>query len=298
VTPLEATIEAELGAPVPAPVRAAAEAARLRHGGGVCAVLFYGSCLREGCDEDRIVDLYLLADGYASVHARPVQRWLNRLLPPNVYYLEAPHGTGTVRAKYALVGLAHLERLVRPEVRNPYFWARLAQPVALAWARDPDVRARIRNIVTRAVATTFEAARPLAGEEPDASEVWERALAESYRTELRAEPPGRARELVAHDAERYRRIAAALRPMPGGPAASTTAAAARRWHRRRLEGKALSILRLAKASFTFEAGPDYVAWKIRRHTGVPVTLTSWQRRHPLLAAPLLLWRLARRGAVR
>ena len=58
------------------------------------------------------------------------------------------------------------------------------------------------------------------------------------------------------------------------------------------------VLRLAKASFTFEAGPDYVAWKIRRHTGVPVALTPWQRRHPLLAAPLLLWRLARRNAVR
>ncbi len=297
MTPLEATIEAELGAPVPAPVRAAAEAARLRHGGGVCAVLFYGSCLREGCDKGRIVDLYLLADDYAAVHARPLQRWLNRLLPPNVYYLEVPHGTGTVRAKYALVGLAHLERLVRPEVSNPYFWARLAQPVALAWARGPDVRVRVRNIVTRAVATTFEAARPLAGEEADAPEVWERAFAESYRTELRAEPPDRARALVAHDAERYRRIAAALRSGAGGPLPSTTAAA-RRWRRRRLEGKALSVLRLAKASFTFEAGPDYVAWKIRRHTGVPVTLTPWQRRHPLLAAPLLLWRLARRGAVR
>ncbi len=297
MTPLEATIEAELGAPVPAPVRAAAEAARLRHGGGVCAVLFYGSCLREGCDEGRIVDLYLLADDYAAVHARPLQRWLNRLLPPNVYYLEVPHGTGTVRAKYALVGLAHLERLVRPEVSNPYFWARLAQPVACAWARGPDVRAGVRNIVTRAVATTFEAARPLAGEEADAPEVWERAFAESYRTELRAEPPDRARALVAHDAERYRRIAAALRSGAGGPLPSTTAAA-RRWRRRRLEGKALSVLRLAKASFTFEAGPDYVAWKIRRHTGVPVTLTPWQRRHPLLAAPLLLWRLARRGVVR
>jgi hypothetical protein len=297
MTPLEAMIEAELGAPVSAPVRAAAEAARLRHSEGVCAVLFYGSCLREGCDKDRIVDLYLLADGYASVHARPVQRWLNRLLPPNVYYLEAPHETGTVRAKYALVGLAHLERLVRSEVRNPYFWARLAPPVALAWARDPDVRTRVRNIVAQAMATTFEAARPLACEKPDASEVWERAFTESYRTELRAEPPDRARELVAHDAERYRRIAAALRPGPGGPAVSTTAAA-RQWRRRRLEGKALSVLRLAKASFTFEAGPDYVAWKIRRHTGVPVALTPWQRRHPLLAAPLLLWRLARRNAVR
>jgi hypothetical protein len=70
------------------------------------------------------------------------------------------------------------------------------------------------------------------------------------------------------------------------------------WALRRACGKALNVLRLCKAAFTFEGGADYLAWKIERHSGVSLELADWQRRHPLLAAPALLWRLRRRGAVR
>ena len=35
------------------------------HGAGVCAVLFYGSCLRDGYRDGLLVDLYLLVDDYA-----------------------------------------------------------------------------------------------------------------------------------------------------------------------------------------------------------------------------------------
>ena len=44
------------------------------------------------------------------------------------------------------------------------------------------------------------------------------------------------------------------------------------------------MLRLAKASFTFAGGAEYIAWKINRHAGTSIELKPWQRRHPLLAA--------------
>jgi len=70
------------------------------------------------------------------------------------------------------------------------------------------------------------------------------------------------------------------------------------WTWRRIEGKGLSVLRLAKASATFAGGPDYIAWKINRHAGTNIELKPWQRRWPLLAAISLLPRLLRSGAVR
>jgi hypothetical protein len=76
------------------------------------------------------------------------------------------------------------------------------------------------------------------------------------------------------------------------------AAAPGRWRRRRILGKLLSALRLAKAAFTFQGGADYIAWKIARHAGVEIRLGPWQRRHPLLAAPGLFWRLYRARAFR
>jgi hypothetical protein len=60
----------------------------------------------------------------------------------------------------------------------------------------------------------------------------------------------------------------------------------------------LTVARLAKASFTFAGGVDYLAWKISRHSGVPIEVKPWQRRWPLLAAITLLPRLLKRGAIR
>lgn len=69
-----------------------------------------------------------------------------------------------------------------------------------------------------------------------------------------------------------------------------------RWLQRK--GKLLSVVRLAKAAFTFAGGIDYLAWKINRHAGTQIAITPWQRRHPLLAALLLVPRLLRQGAVK
>ena len=55
---------------------------------------------------------------------------------------------------------------------------------------------------------------------------------------------------------------------------------------------------LAKASFTFVGGVDYIAWKIDRHAGTDIRIKPWQRRWPLLAAVSLLPQLLRSGAVR
>jgi len=70
------------------------------------------------------------------------------------------------------------------------------------------------------------------------------------------------------------------------------------WARRRIEGKMLSVVRLAKASATFAGGVDYIAWKINRHAGTAIEIKPWQRRWPLLAAISLVPKLLRSGAVR
>ena len=185
---LRAIVAGELAAPADPAVAAVADAARAAHGPGVCAVLFYGSFRREGL----LVDLYLIVDDYASVHHSRLMRWLNQLVPPNVYYVEAEHIGGKVRAKYALVSLGQLERLVSPATLNPYFWARFAQPTGLLWSRDPRVAAAIEGVLAQSILSTDQAVRPLVGAGADAVTLWSRALTESYRTELRAEKPQRA----------------------------------------------------------------------------------------------------------
>jgi predicted nucleic acid-binding protein len=53
------------------------------------------------------------------------------------------------------------------------------------------------------------------------------------------------------------------------------------------------LLRLARASTTFAGAARYAAWKIERHTGLALEITPFRERHPLLAAPQVLWALWR-----
>lgn len=294
---LEAIIEEEMAAPASEAVHAIAAAARAQHP-GTLAVLFYGSCLRSGSDEGGLVDLYLLVDSYGKAHRNPLSALGNRVLPPNVYYIEAPFDGRTVRAKYAVVTLAQLEELVTSRAFHPYFWARFAQPTGLLWSGSTDASARVKRLLARAVETLAREARPLLSREADAKALFVRAFSETYRTELRAEGASRAAELVARYETRYLRLGEVLLPDLPAPMAREEAAAQRRWRGRRLLGKVLSVARLTKAAFTFAGGQGYLLWKIERHSGVRVEPRAWEQRHPLLSAPFLAWRVYRKGGFR
>lgn len=278
-------------------IAAVATAARRRHGPGIVALLFYGSCLRDADDVDKIADLYLLVDDYANVHRGRLMRVLNRLLPPNVYYIETPFEDRTVRAKYALMTLDQFERLVGPHTLQSYFWARFAQPTVILWASTPAVRKKLVRALATAILTTVRATEPLL--EPDVSRdaLWPRAFREAYRTELRAEAPDRGTALYQAFADRYAAITEILSEVAEGTPRDRRRAE-RQWRRRRVVGKTLSVLRLMKSAFTFEDGASYLMWKIGRHSGVTVELTPWQKRHPILASSTLFWKIYRAGGFR
>ena len=282
---LRALVAGELAVPVDGRVAAMAAAIARKHGAASRAVLFYGSCLREKKLEGLMLDFYLIVSDYRSAYAK---RWLaaaNRLIPPNVFYFEHDG----LSAKYAVLSEADFHRLNGPETRSVSVWARFAQPSRLVWAKDDAARERAIDAVSRAAPTLLGAAGRRAREKP--LDWWRRAFTLTYSAELRAERTGRRASVVDADRERYVRFtepaAAALERIPKGS-----------WRRRRIEGKMLSVLRLAKASATFAGGADYIAWKINRHAGTEIALKPWQRRHPLLAAVTLLPKLLRSGAVR
>ena len=276
---------------------AAAEAVRRRHGGSIDAIVYYGSCLRDGWRDDRIVDFYVLVQRYRDFYGSRLSAILNAVLPPNVFYLEAPFHDRVVRLKYAVMSLAAFEHGTSSAAFQPTFWGRFAQPCALAFARDDAVAARIADAVANAVTTLIDETRPLLPPEATSEALWIRAFAESYRSELRSERPQRARDLYLDSRQRYDALTATLR-FPDSRARRPAWRAKWRWRARRISGKPLSVLRLLKAAFTFTNGLDYILWKIGRHSGATLEPTAWQRRHPILAAPVLAFRLYRRGGFR
>ncbi len=297
---LTGLIAEELAQPVVPAVQAMADAVRSRHPKAALAVLFYGSCLRrpENLLADSLLDFYLLVDDYKAAYAGALTALANRILPPNVFYLEARHDGATLRCKYAVISLAQFRQGMSRSVDNVSLWARFSQQSRLVWSRDPGTARTVAEACAEAARTMLGNALPLAGGDASADAVWRRAFEETYRAEVRSEGSDRAAELVGADQERYRRVHAlalgGLRQVPLGTAASCAAD----WRRRRRVSKLLNFARLAKATFTFDGALDYVLWKVKRHSGVVLPVTDWQRRHPLLSAPVLAWRLYRRGAFR
>lgn len=291
---LEAIVARTAGEPVAPEIRVLAEAMKARHTPGVAAVIAYGSSLRGVGLTDTLIDLYVLTDTGNAVSPNRLFRQACRLVPPNVHYGEARHGTVALRAKYAVLPLEQFARKMGQGVSNPYFWARFAQPCRIVWVRDEEVRGRVVGALAQAVRTMIAASVPLARPGDDALELWRRGLAETYRTELRPESDDRSRDIVAANAPFYRAVTDAVLG-PGWVARSMPPVS---WRRRRVVGKSLSVLRLVKAGFTFEGGADYVAWKIARHSGQAIDVKPWQRRHPVIGALWLLPGLLRRGALR
>ncbi|WP_347717830.1 hypothetical protein [Sphingomonas sp.] len=283
---LEELVRAELAVPVDPRVSAMAGAIAAEYGDASRAVLFYGSCLREAQLDGLMLDFYLIVSDYRAAYP---QRWLraaNRLIPPNVF----PFEHGGLVAKYAVLSEADFYRLNGPETRNVSVWARFAQPSRLVWAKDDAARERAIAAVARAAPTLLGAAIPNAGPLRDDLDLWRQAFALTYSAELRAERKGRSGSVVDADPERYRRFTA--------PALAAAIPGTSGWTRRRIEGKTLSLVRLAKASATFAGGVDYIVWKINRHAGTDIAVKPWQRKYPLLAAVSLLPRLLRSGAIR
>ncbi|WP_310468906.1 hypothetical protein [Sphingomonas sp.] len=303
---LRELVAAELGAAVDPQVSKLAEAIARRHGDASRAVLFYGSCLREKQLDGLMLDFYLIVSDYRAAYDR---RWLalaNKLVPPNVFYLEKDG----LRAKYAVLSEGDFRREVGRYARSTSVWARFAQPSRLVWTANAAAAERVLEVVQDAAPTLFQYTMPMMAQDRDHSitDIWNCGFELTYRAELRAERAGKAASIVDSDRGRFESfgqaslstIARLTGVGPNGEVANLMAPdqMARWWRRTQLKGKALSVVRLAKASATFAGGVDYIAWKINRHAGTDIRIKPWQRRWPLLAAISLLPRLLRSGAVR
>ncbi len=285
-----------------------------RHGEAAKAILFYGSCLRSGDDLDGLVDLYLLVDDYRSTYKSHLQASLNVLLPPNVYYLEKKFEGHMVRTKYAVLSLADFQKGTSMRWFHSYLWGRFCQPTALLFARNDQVAQQVFKCFAQAVLTFVRRVLPRVSSEFTTRQLWGRGLTLSYGAELRSENPEKGARLFDAADAYYEEITGwALEALSDPiqvhkshalPHYSVHITAGKRkasqvaWKLRAWQGKLLSILRLLKATATFEGGVDYILWKIERHSGVTVHVEPRLKQRPLLAMWVLAWRLYRQGGFR
>ena len=271
----------------------AAFAARLAEDAGAAAALFYGSNLRTGALEG-VLDFYLLLPG------RQAERiW------PRVSYHEWEHEGRVLRAKVARMAFTTFVRAAEGQSRDTTIWARFVQPSALVWLAAQEWRPRVVSAIAGAAQTAARLAAALGPQSGTAGDYWRALFCATYQAEFRVEKPGREDSILSVNAAHFEGLLPLAWEAQGIPFARDgerlvprlSATERRRilswWGRRRRFGKPLNLARLVKASTTFDGAARYAAWKIERHTGVPVPITPWRERHPVLAAPGVLFRVWR-----
>jgi hypothetical protein len=154
-TNLKNQIHRQISQPASPAIHTLADTLLDTYAGAVQAILFYGSCLRTGEDRGGLVDLYVLVDSYLAAYRRPILAALNKLLPPNVFYLEVPYEDRMVRAKYAILSLTDFKCGTSTRWFHSYIWGRFAQPVGLLYARNDQVVRQVQTALNRAVLTIY-----------------------------------------------------------------------------------------------------------------------------------------------
>ena len=260
----------------------------------VRAVLFYGSNLRTGSLEG-VLDFYVLTAGAPE-----------RGIWPRVSYHEQEIGGKVLRAKVATMTLARFAEAASGKLADTTIWARFVQPSVLVWQRDAPARSAVEAAIAHAATTAARLAAVLGPAPGSATDYWIALFEATYRAEFRIETHSRARSILDLNRAHFEGLlplawdAAGIDFAREGDVLTPRLTAAERarvtrwWRRRRRLGKPINLLRLVRAASTFEGAARYAAWKIERHSGVPVEITPWRERHPVLAAPGVLWSVWRK----
>ncbi|GAA4047850.1 hypothetical protein [Parerythrobacter jejuensis] len=271
----------------------AAYAQALAEEAGAMAALFYGSNLRTGSLEG-VLDFYVLLPG-----KQQEKIW------PKVSYHECDLGGAVLRAKVATLSFEQFAKACRGESRDTTIWARFVQPSALVWLAGEPLVDGVVNAIAQAARTAARLAVALGPDSGVAEDYWRALFQATYQAEFRVEKAGREDSILSANAEHFAGLlplaleADGIRFTQEGSVLTPELGPGQRkeirhwWARRRRFGKPLNLLRLAKATTTFEGAASYAAWKVERHTGVKIEVTPFRERHPLMAAPGALFEVLR-----
>ncbi|MFV0338769.1 MAG: hypothetical protein ACK5LK_11080 [Chthoniobacterales bacterium] len=278
---------------------------------GVAAILFYGSGLRDHTPDDEVVyDFYLLVNRFRDYKANPFLALAGRLVPPNVYFFEEVFDGKPQRCKVAVLRLDQFYKAATRQSFTPHIWARFCQPSRIVFAETDKICRELNQSITNAILTFHEETLHLI-DSCSPADFWTIGLRSTYADEIRSEKNNRARlifEANRTSCTKKSELAIAClsrlaKFKPDGEIFSKIPAfqKKRRVFVRRFFRpfkKGVILLRLMKATFTFQGNIDYARWKIERHSGVKIEISDFHRRHPILGGLALCLRVTKRGGIR
>lgn len=263
-----------------------------RYGHHMLALFLYGSCRKTSEPEEGLIDLCVIVDDYRKAHGALFDSITNRLLAPNVYFLQAQG----LRCKYIVISKAQFAKKLSSDWDH-YFWARFSQPFTVLYTQTQALQEDLVKAQRLALMTFYQNLVPAHGLPEDPVAFWATGLQRTYACELRPEKPEHTERLINQEIIFWKSVTEALL-LDTSPPKQRYWRVIGAWKIRRVTGKLLNLARLLKAASTFQDGVDYIAWKVERHSGVSIDIKPWMRRYPRIAGWWLAWQLKRKGGFR
>ncbi len=256
-----------------------------------------------------MLDFWIVVDDYTSAYTGSDLRSrcravLNRLAPPNVFYLERDFEGETLRTKFGVIDRKGFEHGTSLAAGHPYIWARFAQPTRLLACRDDEARSFLVGAISAAIVTMVGRLVCCMPESAghfrfSMAAFWKHAFRHTYGSERRPETDESIREIYLANEERYNDVAslaiqilserdhfdsATQHPRAVDICLSSPKRARQqlRWRLMRPYARTLGLIRLFKTAWTFGDWVPYALWKLERHTGRRIEATERQRKHPFL----------------
>ncbi len=223
---LEQLISRQISADSPEAVERLGVVLRQRYGDSVDAILYYGSCLRQGDALEGVVDLYRGCSSYRAALASAWRSLIYFILPPTVKYMEVEIDGAVARTKYALISRRDFRRGTSQRWFHSYLWGRFSQPCQLVFAANECNAGILSSTAWLARYAHCSHVPPRSCRHSSMRATMERGSEPSYRSELRPESGTRGIELADSSAQYYSEItvsaagATGIRVSPGRPVSS------------------------------------------------------------------------------
>ena len=282
----------------------------LSHFEGIAGIYMYGSMLNPVLSTaTSFPDFYIIVDDYQRFYKSGIHTMINRVLPPNSYFLKLKDRGTPMPCKYCVLDIRALEHTTRhPRLKDFFIAGRLAKRIGILYVKDQAFLSGFLETIYTAMRfnVTFALSEMTAAFTPDDFII--HLLGLSYRAEIRTETEDKIISLFNSEKDFYRKIYRAF--LEQEVSLGTLGRQGDRYETIKpyftknyttgfmKHARKRAVYRWPKSIYTFSNYVDYLALKIERTTGERLELSKWDRRFPLIFGWRHLFKLLKKKAIR
>ena len=282
----------------------------LTHFDGIACVFMYGSMINPQLSTPTsFPDFYIIVDSYKTFYKSNVHTLLNKILPPNSYFLRLDQGGQGMPSKYCVLDKQALFNTTHyPAIKDLFVAGRLAKRIGILYVKEQAFLSEFIDNVYNAMQFNVMFALSEIKTPFTLEEFIIHLLGLSYRAEVRTETQEKVISLYKSEEAFYKKVYELF--LQQEISKGTIKLVNNKYltlqpyfednylknfikHSRKR-----AVYRWPKSIYTFSDYVGYLELKIERTTGEKLVLSKWDRRFPLIFGWRHLFRLLKKKAIR